>query len=161
MGPAYVGTGGAPDTLVGMARLRPGWFVVLCATVILVSTWLPWLTTGGAGGGRASAIGGKVGQLAVPPDGFGVGQLIVILSTTLMVAAAMAARRLFARSSSAAALAISVLLAVMTLWYYRLYVVGPVEAGYGFYVDVVATVVAIVLSVFAMIVAWGEQGRGR
>ena len=144
-----------------MARLRPGWFVVLCATVILVSTWLPWLTTSAAGGGRASAIGGKVGQFDVPPAGFGVGQLIVLLSTTLMVAGAMSARRLSARSSSAATLAISVLLAVLTAWYYRLYVGGPVEPGYGFYLGCVAIAVGIVLSVFAMVVAWAEEARGR
>jgi hypothetical protein len=159
MGPAYVDTGGAPDTLVSMARLRPGWFVVLCATVILVSAWLPWLTTSADGGGRANAIGGRVGQIAVPPDGFGVGQLIVILTSTLMVAAAMSARNLSPRSSSAAALGISVLLAVMTRWYYRLYVGTSVAAGYGFYIGVGTTVVAIALSVFAMVVAWAEAGR--
>jgi hypothetical protein len=144
-----------------MARLRPGWLVVLCATVILVSAWLPWLTTNIDGGGRASAIGGRVGHIAVPPHGFGVGQLIVILTSTLMVAAAMSARNLSPRSSSAAALGISVLLAVMTLWYYRLYVGAPVAAGYGFYIGVVTIVVAIALSVLAMVVAWAEQGRAR
>jgi hypothetical protein len=141
-----------------MARLRPGWFVVLCATVILVSAWLPWLTTSAGGGGRANAIGGRVGHIAVPPDGFGVGQLIVILTSTLMVAAAMSARSLSPRSSSAAALGISVLLAAMTAWYYRLYVGTPVEAGYGLYIGVGTTVVAIGLSVLAMVVAWGEEG---
>lgn len=151
----------APDSLVNMARLRPGWLVVVCATVILVSAWLPWLTTNTDGGGRASAIGGRVGQIAVPPHGFGVGQLIVILTSTLMVAAAMSARNLSPRSSSAAALGISVLLAVMTLWYYRLYVGAPVAAGYGFYIGVVTIVVAIALSVLAMVVAWAEQGRPR
>ncbi|WP_319446608.1 MULTISPECIES: hypothetical protein [unclassified Mycobacterium] len=140
-----------------MARLRPGWLVVVCATVILVSAWLPWLTTTTDGGGRASAIGGRVGQIAVPPHGFGVGQLIVILTSTLMVAAAMSARNLSPRSSSAAALGISVLLAVMTLWYYRLYVGAPVAAGYGFYIGVVTIVIAIALSVLAMVVAWGAR----
>jgi hypothetical protein len=142
-----------------MARLRPGWLVVLCATVILVSAWLPWLTTTTDGGGRASAIGGRVGQIGVPPPGFGVGQLIVILTSTLMVAAAMSARNLSPRSSSAAALGISVLLAVMTLWYYRLYVGTPIAAGYGFYIGVITTAVAIALSVLSMVVAWSEQGR--
>ncbi len=131
--------------------------MVVCATVILVSAWLPWLTTTTDGGGRASAIGGRVGQIAVPPHGFGVGQLIVILTSTLMVAAAMSARNLSPRSSSAAALGISVLLAVMTLWYYRLYVGAPVAAGYGFYIGVVTIVIAIALSVLAMVVAWGAR----
>lgn len=144
-----------------MARLRPAWFVVLCALVLLVSAWLPWLTTSADGGGRANAIGGKVGQIAVPPPGFGVGQLIVVLSSTLIVAAAMAARGLSARIASTVALAISVLLSVMALWYFRLYVAPPVAAGYGLYVGGAVTVVAIVLSVLAMVVAWSGVSRRR
>ncbi len=91
-----------------MARLRPGWLVVLCAAVLAVSVWLPWLTSRADGGGRANAIGGVVGNMSVPPPGFGVGQLIVLLASTLIVAGAMAARGLFGRLASAAALAISV-----------------------------------------------------
>jgi hypothetical protein len=144
-----------------MARLRPAWFVVLCAMVLLVSAWLPWLTTSADGGGRANAIGGKVGHIAVPPPGFGVGQLIVVLSSTLIVAAAMAARGLSARIASTAALSISVLLTVMALWYFRLYVAPPVAAGYGLYVGGGATVVAVVLSVLAMVVAWSGVSRRR
>jgi hypothetical protein len=141
-----------------MARLRPAWFVVLCALVVLVSTWLPWLTTSG---GRANAIGGKVGQMPLPPPGFGVGQLIVLLSSALIVAAAMAARGLSARIASTAALSISVLLAVLALWYFRLYVAPPIAAGYGLYVGGAATVTAMVLSVLAMVAAWSETSRGR
>jgi hypothetical protein len=144
-----------------MARLRPGWFVVLCSAVLLVSAWLPWLVTSAAGGGRAIAIGGKLGAIDVPPNGFGVGQLIVILSSVLIVAAAMSARSLYARMASTAALAISVLLAVLVLWYYRLYVANPVAAGYGLYVGGGAIVVAAVLSVLAMVVAWSERRPGR
>ncbi|MET4428917.1 MULTISPECIES: hypothetical protein [unclassified Mycolicibacterium] len=142
-----------------MARLRPGWFVVLCATVLLVSAWLPWLTTGADGGGRANAIGGRNGSIGVPPDGFGVGQLIVILSSTLIVAAAMAARGLSARLSSSVALAISVLIAVMVAFYYRLYVASTVAAGYGLYLGAAVTVAAVVLSVLAMVMAWSESSR--
>jgi hypothetical protein len=144
-----------------MARLRPGWFVVLCSAVLLVSAWLPWLVTSAHGGGRANAIGGKFGVIDVPPNGFGVGQLIVVLSSTLIVAAAMAARSLYAKVASTAALGISVLLAVLVLWYYRLYVAIPVAAGYGLYVGGGAVVVAAVLSVFAMVAAWSELGRRR
>jgi hypothetical protein len=144
-----------------MARLRPGWFVVLCSTVLLVSAWLPWLVTSADGGGRANAIGGKLGVIHVPPNGFGVGQLIVVLSSTLIVAAAMAARSLHPRLASTAALGISVLLAVLVLWYHRLYVANPVAAGYGLYVGGGAVVVAIVLSVFAMVAAWSDMGRRR
>jgi hypothetical protein len=144
-----------------MARLRPAWFVVLCAFVLLVSAWLPWLTTSAGGGGRANAIGGKLGQIAVPPPGFGVGQLMVLLSATLIVAAAMAARGLSARIASTAALSISVLLTVLTWWYLRLYVAPPVAAGYGFYIGGAATAVAVVLSVLAMVAAWSEGSRHR
>lgn len=144
-----------------MARLRPGWLVVLCAVVLLISTWLPWLVTGADGGGRSNAIGGKLGQIAVPPQGFGVGQLIVLLGSTLTVAAAMAARALYSRIASTAALAISVLLAVLVVWYYHLYVANPVAPGYGFYVGGVAVVTAAVLSVLAMIAAWSQAGRRR
>ena len=144
-----------------MARLRPAWFVVLCALVFLVSAWLPWLTTSAGGGGRANAIGGRLGQIAVPPPGFGVGQLMVLLSATLIVAAAMAARGLSARIASTAALSISVLLTVLAWWYFRLYVAAPIAAGYGFYIGGAATAVAVVLSVLAMVAAWSDGSRRR
>ena len=141
-----------------MARLRPAWFVVLCALVLLVSAWLPWLTTSG---GRANAIGGKVGQISLPPPGFGVGQLIVVLSSMLIVAAAMAARGLSAKIASTAALSISVLLTVLSLWYFRLYVAPPIAAGYGMYVGGGAIGTAVVLSVLAMVAAWSDASRRR
>lgn len=144
-----------------MARLRPGWFVVLCSTVLLVSSWLPWLVTSSDGGGRATAIGGRLGHIGVPPNGFGVGQLIVVLGSTLIVAAAMAARSLYAKLSSTAALANSVVLAVLVLWYYRLYVANPVAAGYGLYVGGGAVALAAVSSVFTMVAAWSDPGRRR
>lgn len=144
----------APVTLMRMARLRPGWLVVLCAMVVLVSAFLPWLVTSADGGGRAYAIGGKHGQIPFPPDGFGVGQFIVLLSSTLMVAAAMAARGLSPRATSSAALGISVIAAALCVWYYRLYVTPPIDAGYGFYIGVIAILVAALLSVLTMVVAW-------
>ncbi len=144
-----------------MARLRPGWFVVLCSTVLLVSAWLPWLVTNADGGGRANAIGGKLGVIHVPPNGFGVGQLIVVLSSTLIVAASMAARSLYPKMASTATLGISVLLAVLVLWYYRLYVAPPVAAGYGLYIGAGAVVVAAVVAMMAMVAAWSEGGRRR
>lgn len=140
-----------------MARLRPGWLVVLCAVVVLVSAFLPWLTTGADGGGRANGIGGKHGHIDFPPGGFGVGQLIVLLSSGLIVAAAMSARGLSSRLTSSVALAISVVVAALAVWYYRLYVTPPISAGYGFYIGVVAIIVAAVLSVLTMILAWGRS----
>src|SRR5213595_1566872 len=103
-----------------MLRLRPGWLVVFCAAVLLVSAWFPWLvnpetTSGAHDGGHASAIGGIVGHVPILRPGFGVGQLIVVLSSTLIVAGAMAARGLSARLASSAALAIAVLIAVLVV----------------------------------------------
>lgn len=69
-----------------MTRVRPGWLVALCAGVLAVSAWLPWLTTSLDGGGRISAGGGAAGAMSLPP-GFGAGQLIVLLTSTLLVAA--------------------------------------------------------------------------
>ena len=140
-----------------MVRLSPGWLVAFCAAILAVTMWLPWLTTSAAGGGRANAVGGVVGNLSLPPH-FGAGQLIALLASTLIVAGAMAARGLSAKVASSAALAISVLIAVLTMWYYRLYVHPPVAAGYGFYVGAAVTVVAIVLSVWAMVAAWAAAG---
>ena len=48
----------------------------------------------------------------------------------------MAARGLSAGVASSAALVISLLLAALTLWYYRINVHPPVSAGYGFYIGV-------------------------
>jgi hypothetical protein len=142
-----------------MARLRPGWLVALCAAVLAVSAWLPWLTSGADGGGHANAIGGIVGTMPVPPPGFGVGQLITLLASTLVVAGAMAARGLSGRLASSAALAISVLLIVLTTWYYRLYVYAPVSAGYGLYIGAAAAVLAVLVSVWAMLAAWSAASR--
>jgi hypothetical protein len=144
-----------------MSHLRPGWLVALSAAILMVSAWLPWLTV--SGGARASAVGGIVGDL--PGDllarlsGFRVGQLIVLLAATLIVAGAMAARGLSARVASSAALAISVLLVVFTVWYYRLYVYDTVSAGYGLYLGAAMALVAVVLSVWAMLAAWATGAR--
>jgi hypothetical protein len=141
-----------------MVRVRPGWLVVLCAAILAVAVWLPWLTTRAGGGGRASAIGGIVGNFHLAPH-FGAGQLITLLASTLIVAGAMSARGLSARVASTAALAISVLIAVMTTLFYHLYVHPPIAAAYGFYIGAVVTVIAIVLSIWAMVVAWAAAGR--
>ena len=143
-----------------MSRLRPGWLVALCAAILLISAWLPWLTAGG--GARASAVGGVVGDVGDLRDrlsGFGVGQLIVLLASSLIVAGAMAAQGLSARVASSAALAISVLLLVLTVWYYRLYVYDPVSAGYGLYLGAASAIAAVVLSVWAMGAAWAAATR--
>lgn len=135
-----------------MARLRPGWLLVLCATALSVSAWLPWLTTSALGGGRASAIGGTVGSIALPPR-FGAGQLIVLLSSALVVLGAMAARDLAPRLSAGLAVAVSVFVAVLTWWYVHTNVRPPVAAGYGLYLGAVFVLGALVCSVWALAAA--------
>lgn len=133
-----------------MTRLRPGWLVALCAGVLAVSVWLPWLTTNG-GAGRVTGIGGTVGDIDVLPHRFGVGQLIVLLTSTLLVAAAMAARGLSAKWAAGAALVISLLIAVLLYWYYRSYVGAGVSVGYGLYVAVVGVVGAVAFSMWTVV----------
>ncbi|WP_460354686.1 hypothetical protein [Mycobacterium sp. ZZG] len=135
-----------------MARALPGWLVALCALLIAVSAWLPWLTS--ADGARANAIGGVAGAMPVPPPAFGVGQLVVLLAATLVVAGAMAARGISGRMASTAALAISVVLVVLAVWFYRLYVYPPVSAGYGLYVAAALALASALLSIWAMLSAW-------
>ncbi|MCV7168591.1 hypothetical protein H7I41_01515 [Mycobacterium manitobense] len=133
-----------------MLRVNPGWLVAVCAAVVAVSGWLPWLTTGG---GRANAIGGTVGSLDSVPARFGVGQLIVLLAAALIVAGAMAARGLSARLAAGGALAISLLLVALTGVYYSSYVVAPVSAGYGLYVGGGLSIAAALCAAWALFVA--------
>jgi len=135
-----------------MARLRPGWLVVLSASGLSVSAWLPWLTTSFGGGGRASAIGGTLGSIVLPPR-FGAGQLIVLLSSLLIVLGAMAARGLSPRLAGSAAVVISALAVVLTWWYFRTNVTPPVAAGYGLYIGAVFTLATLLSSVWALVAA--------
>ncbi|WP_370330058.1 hypothetical protein [Mycolicibacterium hippocampi] len=145
-----------------MARVRPGWLVALCALVVAVSAWFPWLTSTADGGGRANAIGGvTAGAMPVPPPGFGVGQFIVLLASSLVVAGAMSARGISARMASTVALGISVVLVVLAVWFYRLYVYPPVAAGYGLYVGGAVALLAALLSVWTMLAAWNSATAER
>jgi hypothetical protein len=144
-----------------MARARPGWLVALCALAVAVSAWLPWLRSSAGGGGRANGIGGVAGAMPVPPPGFGVGQLILLLSSTLLVAGAMAARGISARMASTVALANSVVIVVLAVWYYRLYVYPPVSAAYGLYIVGAVAAAAALLSVWTMLAAYRSAVRGR
>src|ERR1700752_4717616 len=155
-----------------MLRPQPGWLVALSAALLTGSAWLPWLPTSGgpapaavggvfrlvAGedlsgrGGRANAIGGVVGNLVLP-ERFGAGQLIVLLASTLMVAGAMSARGLSALLASIAALVISLVVVALTVVYYRLNVRGDIAAGYGLYVGAGLAVVAVMLSIWALVAA--------
>ncbi|MGV0745188.1 hypothetical protein [Mycolicibacterium sp. XJ870] len=139
-----------------MVRLRPGWLVALCAAVLVITAWLPWLTTSADGGGRANAIGGAVGSIVLPP-GFGAGQLIVLLGSSLIVAGAMAGQGLSERVAAAVGLLISLLLVVLTVWYYTLNVKPPVGAGYGLYVGGGLAVVAAVCSIWALLSTFGRR----
>lgn len=132
-----------------MTRLHPGWLIALFAAILSVSVWLPWLTTAANGGGRASAIGGSVGSLHLPP-GFGVGQLIVLLAATLLVAGAMVGRGLSVKLASVAALVISLLITALTAWYYHLNIASPITAGYGLYLGAASAIGAVGCSVWAL-----------
>jgi hypothetical protein len=126
--------------------------VVLSASGLSVSAWLPWLTTSFGGGGRASAIGGTFGSIVLPPR-FGAGQLIVLLSSLLIVLGAMAARGLSPRLAGSAAVVISALAVVLTWWYFRTNVTPPVAAGYGLYIGAVFTLATLLSSVWALVAA--------
>lgn len=126
--------------------------MAFCALVISASTWLPWLTTAVNGGGWANAIGGTHGSLELP-RGFGAGQLIVLLSSTLLVTGAMVGRGLSVRLASVAALIVSLLIAALTGWYYKLNVSPQVSAQYGLYIGGVAAGCAAACSVAAVIAA--------
>lgn len=141
-----------------MAHVRPGWLVALFATALSVSAWLPWLTTSASGGGRASAIGGTVGSMELPPR-FGTGQLIVLLASVLIVAGAMVARGLFARLAASVAVVASILLTVLVWWYFRSYVIAPVTVGYGFFIGVGCVVVVLGCSIWALAQALLKGGR--
>ena len=133
-------------------RPRPGWLVAFFALLVSASAWMPWLTTAVNGGGWANAIGGAHGNLELP-KGFGAGQLIVLLSSTLMVAGAMVGRGLSSKVASIAALVISLLLAALMVWYYKLNVKGQVSAEYGLYVGAVGVACAMACSIAAVIAA--------
>ncbi|MCV7387102.1 hypothetical protein [Mycolicibacterium porcinum] len=136
-------------------RVAPGWLIALCAAVLVVVAWLPWLTTSANGGGRANAIGGAVGSIVLP-RGFGAGQLIVLLGASLIVAGAMAGRGLSQRWASAAGLLISLALVALTVWYYMLNVKGPVAAGYGLYLGGALAVSAGLCSVWSLLSTLGR-----
>lgn len=133
-----------------MSSPRPGWLVALCAAVLAVSVWLPWISTSTNGGGRANAVGGVVGQVPVP-SGFGAGQLIALLTSALLVAGAMTARGFSPRAAAGAAVTLSLLIAALTAVYFRLYVASPMVAAYGIYVGAGAAGAAVLCSVWALI----------
>ena len=135
-----------------MARLHPGWLVALSAAGLSVSAWLPWLTTSFGGGGRASAIGGTLGSIVLPPR-FGAGQLIVLLSSLLIVLGAMAARGLSPRMAGSAAVVISTLAVVLTWWYFRANVTPPVAAGYGLDIGAVFALATLLSSAWTLVSA--------
>jgi hypothetical protein len=132
-----------------MARLRPGWLVSLFAAGLSVSTWLPWITTSADGGGRASAIGGTFGSITWASR-FGAGQLIVLASSVLIVLGAMVARNLSARVAASAAVAVSVLIGVLTWWFFRTNLVAGMQVGYGVYIAAACAAGTLLCSIWAL-----------
>ncbi|MCB0923388.1 MAG: hypothetical protein KDB50_02400 [Mycobacterium sp.] len=139
-----------------MTRLRPGWLVTSCALALSVCAWLPWLTTSAHGGGRASVIGGTFGSITLPPH-FGPGQLIVLLAAVLIVLGALVAREISPRLAATAAVVISLLVMVLTWWFYRVNVSSPIAAGYGLYLGAVWAVGSLACSVWALVATLREN----
>jgi hypothetical protein len=139
-----------------MTHLRPGWLVVLFATIISISGWFPWRTTTVGGGGHSNAMGGAFGSI-LPLGKFDAGQLIVLLASCLIVAGAMTARNLSVRISALAALALSLSIGALTVVYYMQKVHPPVDAAFGLYIGAVATVFAVICSVWGVLTAWSAS----
>ena len=78
---------------------------------------------------------------------------MVLLSSVLIVLGAMVGRGLSPRLAGAAAVAIATLTAVLTWWYFRTNVAGPVAAGYGLYLGGACALAALVSSVWALVSA--------
>ena len=83
----------------------------------------------------------------------------MVLSATLLVAGAMVGRGLSVRLASVAALVISLLIAALTVWYYKLNVNPPVSAEYGLYVGAVGAACAVVCSIWAVTLRQPTAGR--
>ena len=126
--------------------------MALGAAAVSVCAWLPWLTTAERGGGRASAIGGTLGSIVLPPH-FGPGQLIVLLSSLLIVLGAMAARDISPRLAASAAVVIALLVVALIWWFFRSNVHPPVAAGYGLYLGAVGAAAVLACSLWALVSA--------
>jgi hypothetical protein len=134
--------------------------VALFAAGLSVSTWLPWLTTSADGGGRASAIGGTFGDIALASR-FGPGQLIVLAASVLIVLGAMTARGLAARLAAGAAALMSVLTGFLSWWFFRINTVAGMQVGYGFSIAAVCIVAALACSIWALLDRQGDQPEDR
>ncbi|MCG5431078.1 hypothetical protein LV457_02065 [Mycobacterium sp. MYCO198283] len=137
---------------------RPGWLVVACALVVSVSAWFPWLTT--AGGGTVSAIGGahRVSDPNLPAlDGFGVGQLMVLLAAVLAVAGAMTARGLSARGAAGAALVLAAAVSALIVVFYRSNAGPSYAVSFGLYVGAAGAVGAVAFSLWALAAALSSR----
>ena len=140
-------------------RLRPGWLVALFAAIVSASAWMPWVTATDGGRGWISAMGGTHGRWEHLPQGFGVGQLILLLSSTLLVAGAVVGRGLSVRLASIAALAVSLLIVALTVLYYKRYVNPDIRAEYGLYIGAGAAICAVLCSLWAVAAALASGRR--
>jgi hypothetical protein len=77
--------------------------------------------------------------------------VIVLLASVLLVLGAMVARDLFQRAAATVAAVVAILVAVLTWWYFDTHVVGPVSAGYGFYLGAVCAAATLVCSIWALV----------
>ncbi|ALR10787.1 hypothetical protein BST43_05210 [Mycobacteroides saopaulense] len=129
---------------------RVGWLIALTGLVMAFSVWLPWLRTSASGGGRANAIGGATGSVILP-SGFGAGQLILLVSVLLVVAGCMVGQHILPRIAPIAAGVLALGLLALELLYYRANIKPPIVTGYGFWVAISASAVAVALAIVALL----------
>ncbi|AKP57132.1 putative transmembrane protein [Mycobacteroides abscessus subsp. abscessus] len=129
---------------------RAGWLIAFTGLVIGFSVWLPWLRTSASGGGRANAIGGATGSVVLPA-GFGAGQLILLVSALLVVAGCMVGQHILHRIAPVAAGALALVLLALELLYYRTNIKPPIVTGYGFWVAICASAIAVALAIVALL----------
>ncbi|MBA0048145.1 hypothetical protein [Mycobacterium sp. NPDC050853] len=129
---------------------RAGWLIAFAGLVMAVSVWLPWLRTSASGGGRANAIGGAIGSVVLPA-GFGAGQMILLVSALLVVAGCMVGQNILHRVAPIAAGVLALGLLGLELLYYRTNIKAPIVTGYGFWVAIAVSAIAVALSIVALL----------
>ncbi|WP_078282653.1 hypothetical protein [Mycobacteroides franklinii] len=129
---------------------RVGWLIAFTGLVMAFSVWLPWLRTSASGGGRANAIGGATGSVVLP-SGFGAGQMILLVSALLVVAGCMVGQHILHRIAPVAAGVLALALMGLELLYYRTNIKPPIATGYGFWVAISASAIAVALAIVALL----------
>jgi hypothetical protein len=75
----------------------------------------------------------------------------VLCASVLIVLGAMMARDVAGRLAAASAMAMSVLIGLLTWWFFSVNLVAPMRIGYGFYAAAVCAVGTLVCSIWALV----------